>query len=235
MAQNNTHQNESIKDYYGDVFENNDKILNVNEKTLSRVTEKKVQKRLKDHKTFLGILEIFRISNRNTKDYSDFIIGVTENLLLDGDVEFTDEELKLFLCLLDVYSTTSSGSNTMESHVSTLKYSSKIFGSRQKGDERLNIANKILDAMLSVIHDIKNTLQPIKKFAKKVIDNFNERIKMINDSLIANFYGNMYRLERNIMSTKAFNEQLRIIEPENFDKKFNDAFNEYLKINLASC
>jgi len=236
MVQNNSNQTEiELKEYYDEIFENNSKILATNEKTLNRIKERDIQKKIKDHKNFKIVLEVFLNSNRKTKDYSDFIVGFTEDTLLNGAVKLTDKELQFLLCILDVYSTTSSCSNTMESHVSTLKRSANLFGSRDKGDVRVSIANKVIKSMLDVINHIKNTIKPIGAFAQRVLKNFEERIDLFKDSIIALFYGNMYKLEKCISSTKVLNDQIRLIEPENFDEKFNEAFDKYLKMNISSC
>lgn len=217
-----------VENYYGNVYDKSLEIVENNKKALEKLHEKKIQKGVRDQKAFLYILSFLKNSNIKNRDNSDYVLSFTEDLLFDGDVDLSDEEMQFLLCFMDVYSTTSSSSSTMDTNLSTLIRRSKLF-TRIKGDKRVNTVNNIINVMSIILVKVKDTLSPIKNFAKKIVDNFEDRFKYFKSSIINKFYDRVYSLEETIISNKVLNKNLGMIDPEYFDEKFNFIFSEYLQ------
>jgi len=231
--QNSNQQADFLKEYYKNVHEKNEKILDSNDKTLWKMEKDRLQKTMKDHKSFLIALSLFKNSNKDTKDNSDIIIGITEELLLDETVELSDMELEYILCFMDIYSATKSSSSSMESNIFSIQKRANIF-TRMRGEERLSISNQIISVMRGIIKTVKDTLSPIGEFTKKILDDFENRIKHYSEKIINVFHENISNLERTILTTRLFNKEIRIAETENFNEVFNTVFFDYIKTNLIT-
>ena len=233
QKQNSNQETGLLKEYYENVHEKNEKILDSNDKTLYKLKKDRFQKTMKDHKRFLIALSLFKNSNKDTKDNSDILLSITEEVLLDETIELSDMELEYILSFMDIYSATRSSSSSMESNIFSIQKRAHTF-TRIKGEERLKIANSIINVMREIIKTVKDTLSPIKEFTKEILDDFENRLKYYSEEIINTFHKNISNLERTILTTRLFTKEIRIAETENFNEVFNKVFFDYIKTNLIT-